>query len=38
MEKRIIKTHLLGKEEMFKILALGESTQLPVLFIGEPGK
>ncbi|QDP46411.1 MAG: hypothetical protein GOVbin1709_73 [Prokaryotic dsDNA virus sp.] len=34
---RKIKTRLVGKEETFKVLALGELTQLPVLLLGEPG-
>ena len=37
MENRKIKTKLIGKEEVFKALALGESLQLPVLLLGEPG-
>ena len=37
MEKRTIKTRLVGKEDVFKILALGESVQMPVLLLGEPG-
>lgn len=37
MKQRIIKTKMFGKEEMFKIIALGESTGLPVLFVGPPG-
>lgn len=37
MEKRIINTNLYGKEEMFKIIALGEATRLPVLLVGPPG-
>ena len=37
MEKRTIKTRLVGKEDVFKILALGESVQMPILLLGEPG-
>mgnify|MGYP003109522065 CR=1 FL=1 len=37
MEKRPIKTRLVGKEEVFNLLALGECTKLPVLLVGEPG-
>jgi len=37
MIQRKIKTKLIGKEEVFKILALGEATKLPVLLLGEPG-
>lgn len=35
--KRVIKTSLYGKEEMFRIIALGEVTRLPILFVGVPG-
>jgi hypothetical protein len=34
---RIIKTKLRGKDDVFKTLALGESTKLPVLLVGVPG-
>ena len=37
MEQRIIKTKLIGKQEVFNALALGEALQLPVLLLGEPG-
>lgn len=37
MEKRPIKTRLVGKQEVFNLLALGECTKLPVLLVGEPG-
>ena len=37
MIQRKIKTKLVGKEELFNILALGEATKLPVLLLGEPG-
>jgi len=37
MENRRIKTKLIGKEEVFNALALGEALQLPVLLLGEPG-
>lgn len=36
-ENRLILTSLMGKEEVFKILALAESLQLPCLLIGAPG-
>lgn len=35
--KRVITTNLMKKEEVFKILALGEATSLPILLIGDPG-
>jgi hypothetical protein len=34
---RKIKTKLKGKEDVFRTLALGESTKLPVLLVGVPG-
>lgn len=34
---RTIETSLINKEEVFKMLALAESTGLPCLLIGEPG-
>ena len=37
MEQRRIKTKLIGKQEVFNALALGEALQLPVLLLGEPG-
>ena len=37
MIQRKIKTKLVGKKEVFQMLALGESTGLPVLLLGEPG-
>jgi MoxR-like ATPase len=37
MEKRLVKTRLIGKEELFKVIALSEVTSLPVLLVGEPG-
>tara|TARA_Y100000034_G_scaffold58321_1_gene71105 strand:- start:872 stop:1963 length:1092 start_codon:yes stop_codon:yes gene_type:complete len=37
MENRQIKTKLIGREEVFKTLALGEVLQLPVLLLGQPG-
>jgi len=37
MNQRKIKTNLYGKEEMFRIIALGEATKLPILFVGPPG-
>ena len=36
-EMRTIETSLINKEEVFKMLALAESTGLPCLLIGEPG-
>lgn len=36
-EIRTIETSLINKEEVFKMLALAESTGLPLLLIGEPG-
>ena len=36
-ELRQIKTKLIGKDEVFKVLALGEATKLPVLLLGDPG-
>lgn len=36
-EVRTIETSLINKEEVFKMLALAESTGLPCLLIGEPG-
>lgn len=37
MFKRTIKTKLVGKEELFRVIALGEATRSPILFVGEPG-
>ncbi len=37
MQNRKIKTKLIGKDELFKVIALGEATRLPILFVGEPG-
>jgi MoxR-like ATPase len=37
MELRKIVTKLIGKDDIFKILALGEALKLPVLLLGEPG-
>lgn len=37
MAKRIIKTRLVGREEVFKILALAECLGLPILLEGAPG-
>ncbi len=37
MDLRKIKTRLVGKTEVFQMLALGEATKLPVLLLGEPG-
>lgn len=36
-EVRQIETSLINKEEVFKMLALAESTGLPLLLVGEPG-
>lgn len=37
MEVRTIKIRLIGKQELFKVIALGEALRMPVLFVGEPG-
>lgn len=37
MIKRTVKTKLVGKEELFKVIALGEATRMPILFVGVPG-
>ena len=37
MITRTIKTNLLGKEDIFKMLAVAEATKMPVLFLGVPG-
>ena len=34
---RCIETSLINKEEVFKMLALAESTGLPLLLVGDPG-
>lgn len=36
-ELRQIKTKLIGKDDVFRVLALGEATKLPVLLLGDPG-
>ena len=36
-EVRTINTSLINKEEVFKMLALAEATQLPCLLVGAPG-
>jgi hypothetical protein len=36
-ESRRIQTNLHGKEEVFKLMALGESLGIPVLLVGVPG-
>lgn len=36
-EVRNIETSLINKEEVFKMLALAESTGLPLLLVGQPG-
>lgn len=35
--KRTVKTSLMGKDEVFKLLSLAEALQLPILLVGEPG-
>lgn len=37
MNTRTINTNLIKKEEVFRILALAEAVELPVLLIGDPG-
>jgi len=37
LETRTIETSLINKEEVFKMLALAESTGLPCLLVGPPG-
>jgi len=37
MNTRTIKTKLTGKDELFKVIALGEATRFPILFVGPPG-
>jgi MoxR-like ATPase len=37
MIERKIKTRLVGKDELFKVIALGEATRMPILFVGVPG-
>ena len=37
LENRLIKTSLIDKEEVFKMLALAEATSLPILLVGKPG-
>lgn len=37
MQKRLIKTKLFGKNELFRTLALAETTGYPALFVGIPG-
>ncbi len=37
MEKRVVTTKLIGKEESFRILAVAEAVKLPVLLNGKPG-
>jgi len=32
-----IKTQLIGKEEVFKVLAIGKAMQTPILLVGMPG-
>jgi MoxR-like ATPase len=36
-ELRTVETSMINKEEVFKMLALAESTGLPVLLVGQPG-
>lgn len=37
MNQEVIKTQLIGKEEVFKILAIGKAMGTPILLIGQPG-
>ena len=37
MNKRTIETNLIKKLETFRVMALGEATNLPILLIGPPG-
>lgn len=37
MSKRVIKTNLMGRDEIFKALVLAEVTKLPILLEGPPG-
>ncbi len=37
MQQEVIKTSLIGKEEVFRILAVAKAMGTPVLLIGEPG-
>jgi hypothetical protein len=37
-ETRIIDSSLINKDEVFRMLALAEATQLPLLLVGKPGK
>ena len=37
MAKRTIETNLIKKLETFRVMALGEATNLPILLIGPPG-
>lgn len=34
---RKVRTKLCGKDELFKVIALGEATRMPILFVGVPG-
>lgn len=36
-EVRTVETSMINKEEVFKMLALAESTGLPLLLVGQPG-
>jgi MoxR-like ATPase len=36
-DTRIIDSSLINKEEVFKMIALAEATQLPLLLVGKPG-
>ena len=36
-ETRIIDSSLINKDEVFRMLALAEATQLPLLLVGKPG-
>lgn len=37
MQKRVITTNLIKKLETFRVMALGEAINLPILLIGPPG-
>lgn len=37
MKEKVIKTKLIGREDLFKTFLVGELSQLPVLVIGEKG-
>lgn len=37
MDKHIVKTKLVERDEIFKLIALGQAVSLPILLIGPPG-